>query len=230
MPLVKAEVLAEIRRRLGDPPEAQLPTEQVEVSLSAALREFSRYRPIKESLSLQFVAGVSEYDAPDDGIFAVEDVAVLPNAALGLFMDPELWEAEPYSEFEDGSLMWDRIRKDYLLTKEYIEPDVQLIPGTPPKFRIHPAPVCDGKAELRVKRLVTLETLKESDLEHVIRYAHGDCLEYLGRKRSKSVKKVPTATGQLHLDDGYALRREGRELKEEFRRALGGEATIVGRG
>lgn len=230
--LNRSEVVAEIRRRLGDPPVSQLPEEQVEASLDAALREFSRYRPVKMTVSLQFEQGVEEYDAPD-GVFAVEDVAVLPNAALELFTDPEFWDPEFWDvnfRYEDGTEVFDRVRKDVLLKREVLQPDVQVIPGTPPKFRVFPAPSMDARAELRVKMRVDLGTLQESDLEHVLRYAQGECLEYIGRSRAKSVRKVPTATGQLHLDDGYALRREGRELKEEFRRLLGGDASVVGRG
>lgn len=222
-----SEVVAEIRRRLGDPPVTKLPEEQVEASLDAALREFSRYRPVKRTVSLQFKQGVEEYDAPY-GVFAVEDVVVLPDAAIGLFTDPEFLDVN--FRYEDGTEFFDRVRKDVLLKREVLQPDVQVIPGTPPKFRVFPAPSMDARAELRVKMRVDIDTLQESDLEHVLRYAQGECLEYIGRSRAKSVRKVPTATGQLHLDDGYALRREGRELKEEFRRLLGGDASVVGRG
>lgn len=224
--LDRTSVEQEIRRRLGDLPVAQLPAEQVSAALDAALREFSRYRPLKDTASLRILTGVNSYGAPD-GSYAVEDYAFMPDAAIGLFVeDPMFWQ-----QYESDGDRWNNLRKEMLLYKSDIEPDVQIVPtATGPEIRIFPTPSHNGKAEVRVRILRAIEDVNESDLEHIMRYAQGDCLEYIGRKRAKSVTKVPTATGQLHLDDGKELREEGCELKKKFHESLGGGATALGVG
>lgn len=220
-----------LRKRLGDPPVEKLPSEQVTESVDAALREFSRYRPLKVEVSLDLEVGVSEYDAPD-GAIDVEEFAFLPDAAVGLFAEhlgaPE--EVDHWRRHDTRDEMYDQLDRDVFLKKEDLDPDIQIITGSPPKFRIHPAPKWAGSASLRVRKRRTFTDVLESDIEHIQRYAEGLCLLYMGRQMYKTVTKVPTATGQLYLNQGDKFREEGEEKLEQFKEDLGGGATTVARG
>lgn len=229
----RSTVETQIRLRLGNPPVAQLPQEMVTEALDAALREFSRYVPVMDTASFDVTAGVDEYDLPEK-TFDVEDFVVLPNEARGLFVEqPESYDpntGELVDQFHNMSDRYDQMYKDVFLTKQDIYPDVQVLEGSPPKARIFPAPEKNGVAHIRVLMDVLITDLKGADLENIYKYAEAVCLDFIGRKRSKSVTKVPTATGQLHLDDGKDLRAEARLLKHEFHEYLGCGATVIGVG
>lgn len=215
MPLTKEEALEEVRGRLGDPPEAELPTAQVERALTAGLREFSRYKPRTWSVVIDLVAGQQDYLLPEGAEGVSESLVQVPDLAQRELV--ELYsllglDAMSMVDEQDG-FFW----------------GMEVIPGEGVNtLRLYPAPPMNLRATFKVERAITdISEVREVDAETLFLYMEGECMEYLGLKRSKSVKQVPTATGILKLDDGLNHRTEGRQKKKEFHQRLGQGASII---
>jgi hypothetical protein len=215
------EVVTEVRGRLGDPSEAELPMPQIARAIEGALREFSRFYPETLALTLDLVADQSEYALPD-GVVGVSEAATVGgmDSMTDLPMPwDRLWTA-------DALDYWRDVHVDYMRPK-VIEPSFQVLDGEPPTLRMIPAPTRSGKLALVVEKIAEVETMSRTVVEGVIQWAEGDCLEYIGRKRSKSVTDIPTATGRLKLSDGSDLRREGREQKRQQECEWGAGSTVI---
>lgn len=223
MPLTQAQLETEVRGRLGDPPEATLPAAQIQRAIAAALREFSRYRPLHEDTTIQIVADQSDYDV-EDGVIGAELVAWWPEGVW-----PELDEIGRMEAAQRtvAKGFWDRLYEGMHAERLETPYECEVIPGTPTKIRILPTPDCAMTAALQLQRARTLEQLTDWEAEILILYIEGDCEEYIGLKRSKSVMQIPTATGALKLDDGSKLRIEGARKKREFSKRLGGGASVA---
>lgn len=216
-----AEVQREIRGRLGDPSEAGLPSTQIDDAINGALREFSRYYPERIEHTLSVVEGVGEYDLPE-GVIEVSEHA---------------WRGEPETRFgfveygpvhnRDAYPYWRNLHADALQRRDDLDPEFQVFDGSPPVLRMIPTPASSGTLVLVLEKVPTIERIPRDEAENIIQWAQGDCLEYIGRKRSKSVQQVPTATGTLKLSDGADLREEGCRLKEAVEESWGRGATVI---
>lgn len=223
----KNEIATEVRGRLGDPSEAELPSTQVDRAVDGALREFSRYYPEVVEVSLVLVAGQSEYELPA-GSLEVSEAAHDARSpfhpdAMGI---PRNAYPGPSDEHFDR---WRGLHDDYTVRRDEIEPELQVIArtGQPPVLRIIPTPKHGGTMALVVDIIRDSDSLTETETEGVVNWAEGDCLEYIGRKRSKSVTDIPTATGRLKLSDGKDLRDEGRDQKKDQACSWGVGATVI---
>jgi hypothetical protein len=229
MPTIEA-LATEIRGRLGDPSEAELPSAQITRAVEGALREFSRHYPETVEVSVSLSVGVSEYPLPAGTV----DVSESASDGLPYTLD------FPTSEFgftrpgvDEGDLdFWRAIGRDYLYGRGDLELDLQVIEtgdeeSPAPVLRIIPTPALAGTLALVVEKVRDPVKLTRKDVEGLVQWAEGDCMEYIGRKRSKSVTDVPTATGRLKLSDGQDLREEGRKQKEKQESKWGTGATVI---
>lgn len=214
-----------VRGRLGDPSEAELPSTQIENALEGALREFASFEPVRVEHTITLVAGQSEYPLPT-GTVEVDEFVARDESEITF---PGFTEFSPTSVHPDHYPFWRGIHSDYLFARGEVDPDLQVLDGDPPTLRIIPAPEHAGTLLLVLDRVPEVTTLPAHTAEAIIQWAVGDCLEYIGRKRSKPVTKIPTATGRLELDDGAKLREEGCELKAKVESKWGsGASTVVG--
>lgn len=225
MPLKKDDLKVELRSRLGDPSVAELPDAQVGHALEAALREFSRFRPSQEFVQLSLSARASSFPLPA-GVTGVSDLWIMP-AGLGV-LDPlqfrlailgydyaALYELGAYAA-DDLALSWEvEQRQD-----EQGEP-------LAPLLTLFPPPAFDAVGFMRAERTRTWSSVGEQDKEALLTYARGESLEYIGRKRSRSVTKIPTAAGTLSLNTGFNDRADGKQFKKDFYHMMGGGATVA---
>lgn len=224
MPLTTQDVAEIIRGRLGDPPVEELPAEQVNRAIEAALREFSRYRPRFEQVSITLEKGRADYVLPE-GVSDVAEVWVIPTGVVfGEALDPLAMMMEGLTED-----ILDKLRRAGIQPMTDFIWEWDVIPGNPPTLRVYPTPNTGPfTALVLMERNVTqVEELEDREVELIVEYAMGDCMEYVGRKRSKTVRQVPTATGKLVLDDGKDLREEGCLLKKSFHKKLGVMVTTA---
>jgi hypothetical protein len=227
--MTQEQLVAEVRGRLGDPPAATLPDPQIVRSIAAALREFSRYSAEVFEHRLDLSAGRTDYALPigttDVVSLSVQDPLRLPLAHefLGV-LQYEAPNTDP----------WQRMYERGWAEREVRVMEPQMISmgdeETPPVVRIRPEPSRAFVAVLELERPRTLGDMSTSDIEALLLYIMGDCLEFIGRKRSKSITQIPTATGTLKLDDGSRFRREGFFLKREFEKRMGASASAVTQG
>lgn len=226
----KQDIQEEVRGRLGDPSIEALPESQIERAIKAGLREYSRYRPETFEYTLLLMKGKTDYDLPE-GVIGVADYAVAPEDMTYLFP----WELE-FLRYEEEKYLPPRTNRllmhhdDDFRKNELPEYEFQVFdrgPDESPLLRMHPAPRWNMRASLVLEKAREMESLSLRDAEIVMLYIMAECLEYLGLRRSKSVRRIPTATGQLQLDDGYALRKEATMYRKRFMDALGAGAGVV---
>lgn len=226
MPLNVDSLKNELRTRLGDPSPAELPDTAVEAALKSALAEFSRYRPRKGHVELAMKRGVDRYPLPA-GVAGATSIWVLPTAA-GLYFDPlallpgiSLGELALYGfhTFDDLAWSWD--------VEQAVDGEGN---AAAPLLVIDPVPDFDGAAVVETETPHTWDSVGPADENALLTWARGEALEYIGRKRSKSVTRIPTASGQLTLNTGYNDRADGRQLKKDFCDMMGGGATVVDKG
>lgn len=227
MPLLsEAELKAEVRGRLGDPSITELPDAQLDRAFLGGLREFSRFRPIFEAFEFTTEPGVSDYLCPEGtvevtSLWTVEEgFQISPGEILLEGLPPE----ELFAELERlgfdpaDNAFWDW---------QVLQPTTAENPDPVPVLRVHPTPDYVFSVLARASKLSEFKNITERDQETLMLHMQGDCMVHMGMKRSTAVRRIPTATGILHLDDGSALRSEGRQLKKEFRKRLGDGATVV---
>lgn len=220
---------AEVRGRLGDPSEAELPSEQIARAIQGALREFSRFYPETQEVALTLVAGQSDYPLPQ-GTLEVEEHGTHERSPF--YYDHEYeWDFPVYDPRHnpDAYDYWRRVHDDYTRRGE-LELELQVLEGDPPLLRVFPTPDIERPLVVVVEKMRDLSSISPRDREGVVQWAQGDCLEYIGRKRSKSVTDIPTATGRLRLSDGADLRQEGGALKSKQEIRWGACATVVSGG
>jgi hypothetical protein len=227
----------EVRVRLGKPPETELPSEQVTLAVSAALREFSRYRPRLAETRLSLTPGRAEYPLPPGtiGVFEAiperlplrgglpwEQLPVGPDPAGVLLMEAE-GSLDPWNVL-DNQLRG--IRDDAGFLTEVIPPPDDT-PNGPPTLRLVPTPGRMQRLTLTLETVVPVESLPRLDVETVLLYARAECLEFRGLKRNKSVWSIPTATGKLNLDTGEQFLKLAGELRDTFEKRMGRGATAM---
>lgn len=219
------DVQNEIRGRLGDPSEAQLPSTQVDNAINGALREFSRYVPERLEYIIAVIEGTNEYDLPE-GVIEVTE-----HAWRGESMEPlgfrEYTPVRNYQKDTDAYPYWRNFHSDTLRHRDDVGPEFQVFDGSPPVLRIIPTPEMSGSLVLTLEKIPSLGRVPGDETENIVQWAVGDCLEYIGRKRSKSVQQIPTATGTLKLSDGADLRQEGCDLKDSVESSWGCGATVI---
>lgn len=223
---------AELRGRLGDLSEAQLPDTQTSRALSAALREFSRYKKRDTPTLIQISSNQYDYPLPA-GTTAVRDLFAFPTWLFWANVDPLALSIQLPTLTTLGLMTLIGVKPidNWPTDWQIIPPDTTATPPVEtPTLRLLNLPDVPAILFLLVQKPLTVTDLSEDECEHILLFAKGDCLEWLGMKRSKPVKRVPTATGNLLLDDGKDLRAEGRALKKEFRALLGTGATVIDAG
>lgn len=225
------DVVTEVRGRLGDPSEAELPETQINRAVEGSLREFSRHHPTTVEVQVILIAGKAEYVLPsgslevaesaDSSVYEREYLTGSDSLALGI----------PHNAYqpEDSFAHWRRIHNDYSRVRPTIESDLQVFDQNDGTclLRIIPAPPVAGTLLLVVERIREVTVLTRRQVEGLVQWAEGDCLEFIGRKRSKSVTDIPTATGRLKLSDGKDLRDEGADLKYKQECKWGSGATVI---
>jgi len=225
VPLKKDDLKVELRSRLGDPSVAELPDAQVEHALDAALREFSRFRPSQEFVQLSLAARGTTYPLPA-GVTGVSDLWMMPigsgvldplqfKLALASYEVETLYALGAYAA-DDLALAWEVEQRQGTDGSEL-----------PPVLTLFPPPAFDAVAFMRAERTRTWENVGPQEKEALLTYARGEALEYIGRKRSRSVNKIPTAAGTLSLNTGYNDRADGRQFKKDFYAMMGGGATVA---
>lgn len=222
----------ELRGRMGELSEAQLPDTQATRALKAALREFSRYRKRDTPMLINLAPNVYDYPLPE-GTTAVADIFVFPTFLFWQNVDPLALSIKLPTLTTLGFMTIIGVKPidTWPAGTQIIAPDpLANPPQTAPTLRLLSLPDVTAIMFLRAQTPLTYESLSEDECEHVLKFARGECLEWIGMRRSKPVKKVPTATGALTLDDGKDMRMEGRALKDEFRRDLGMGATVLDAG
>lgn len=215
MPLVLNDLKAKLTRRLGSPSVSDLPDEVKTDALESARKEFSRYRPYLDNEYVSVEAGVTDYELSND----VQDVS--EGYAL------------PSSLSYDVLLTIDAVATEALLAAGGVSlADMgwswSVIPGSPSIFRLEIEPIAAAELLLTTESLREWEDLSEKDENAILTWAQAEALEYIGRKRNKSISKIPTAVGQLTLNTGYNDRADGFRMREEFRRMMGQGATVLG--
>jgi hypothetical protein len=233
----------ELRTRLGEPSEASLPDEQLDAALTGALREYSRHRPRWANATLDVVAGQDTYPLPANAEEVSDvwarpslDVLQLPFDALSVAGV----QGFPIHSFGALNLLYptklstgfldDLVRMGFTPMDDAVWETRVDVAQDPPVLVITPVPQRDLTLAFKVEFSRAAVDVPEKDADLLLLYAEGDCLEFIGRKRSKSVKQIPTATGSLRLDNGAELRLEGRQLKKDFAAKLGTGATVVAKG
>lgn len=234
MPLQLDALAQEIRTRLGDLSQAALPGAALDAALAAAVREYSRFRPLHQNVTVQLAQNVDTYALPS-GCIELDDVWVRPLAGAGL--DPFFsGSGVPYVP---AQLATNRAPTDFyedVVRMGYTPIDdafalVEVDPAQdPPLLRVSPVPQFAAEVRAVGAFVRPVASIPAADAELLLLYVRGDCLEYVGTKRSKSVERIPTATGSLKLSDGSDLRAEGARLKAEFYCKMGGGLTAVARG
>ena len=210
-----------VRGRLGDVEETKLPDEQVELSLDAALREFARYHPLTQQVEITLSTGTTDYDLPAGALkvlsFDVKDVTLNTNDPFALQMGG-FYKTEGLDEWLD----------------EMVESAQVFQTATGPKVRLLPSLLMGVPVYTQAHRVYcevtfarAIDQLTDEELEHIILFAMGECLQYLGTRRSKPVVVIPTANGALRLDTGKAFTDKGKELCDDFHRRLGREASVM---
>lgn len=228
----KLELQQELRGQMGDMTEAQLPDTQVTRALAKALREFGRYR--KRDTPVMFDISPNVYDYPlPDGVVAVKDFFVYPAYLFWENVDPLMLSLRLPTLTIMGLMTIVGIKpiENWPLDVQIIPPDTTATPPvTTPTLRLLSLPDVPAIMFCFTQTQLTYTDLTDEEQQALLMWAKGDCLEWLGLKRSKPVKRIPTAAGNLLLDDGKELRLEGRELKQEFHAQLGRGATVLDRG
>jgi hypothetical protein len=220
MPLDLDAVKTEIRGRLGDPNTSDLPAEELDRAVAASLREVSRYKPLRKQVSIALIEGQEDYTLEEGAILAVR---VTAGRTSPLFVPRDVIRKEDQWDREYRAQVDERASRYTFLGWV-----VQTSEG--PVLRISPEPPVDLTAVAEICFVRTVDDLDDvSDRESLVMYGMAECLEFMGRKRNKKVRQIPTATGVLKLDDGADFLREGKELKEEFRCRMGQHLTLIER-
>jgi hypothetical protein len=222
----------ELRGRLGDLTEDQLPSAQITRALAAALREFSKYRKMGTPTMLQISTEVYDYPLPV-GTTAVTDLFAYPTWLFWQNVDPLNLSIQLPTLSTMGLMTLIGIKPIDLWPTDWtiIPPDATASPPTTlPTLRLYNLPDVPALLFLRVQRPLGYTELTDAECEMLMLFAKGECLEYLGLRRSKPVKRVPTAAGSLLLDDGKDLRADGRQCKQDFYAQIGRGATVLDAG
>lgn len=227
----------EVRVRLGNPPETELPSAQVTIAVTAALREFSRYRPRLASHTLALASGRAEYPLPA-GAFGVHEIVPermlyrtgMPWEVMPSGVDPAgvmLTEAEvaldPWNVMENSLRA---ARDDAGFLTEVLPPEEDA-EGATPTLRLIPTPTRAARVKLVLEMEVEAATVARTDTELLLLYARAECLQFRGIKRNKTVWSIPTATGKLVLDTGEKFLALAAQMREEFDCKMGQGATVM---
>lgn len=230
--MTKDELITELRGRMGDLSEAQLPETQLSRALGAALRELARYKKRDTPSMLNLSASVFDYEIPA-GTVAVRDMYVFPTYLLWSNIDPLMLTLQLPTLSMEGLLALVGIKpvEHWPMETQVIPPDTTAAPPrTITTLRFLSIPDVASTVFFLARTPLGYADLTDEDQESLLLWAKGDCYEYLGLKRSKPVKRIPTAAGNVLLDDGVDLRKEGKAMKKEFAAQLGSGATVIERG
>lgn len=216
--MTEQEVLAEVRTRLGNPSENDLPDTAIESALKSALAEFSRHRPREEVRIIDIVPGQAEYELPDN-LVGVRDVAI------GLVGQSSRLPWDPYpdiEEFLNPSLL-------YMLKQQLGH--FRLMYGydwevSENILRILPAPKSSGKLAYLGLFPRTLQQIPKRDFETFMLGVQGYTKRIWADRWNRKVQSVPTAQGRIEFNSGARFKEEGEQDLDRFRRELGVRASV----
>ncbi len=223
----------EVRGRLGDLAEDELPDEQIQRSLDAGERELSRYAPTALDYAVQVTPEVTDYAVPGDPAA----VRLITRAAF-FHLDSSSFGASrpvPFGgtgrEVSGGDSLsaqwWVLLTFNGVMDRLESYQGAQLLGGSPPQIRFSPVPAVSEMVAVTLEYPKTPEEMTPIEYQHFLDWVMGDCQEYRGRQRDKRVRVIMTGAGQLRLDSGRQLLAEGRLLKKKALLALGQGSTFV---
>lgn len=213
------QLVSEVREELGNPLDSEISDASIQSAITKAVNEYSRFKPRKELVTLNIVAGQQTYPLPDD-VIRVSDLA---------YCDMVEWNAHLGDLYPDIS----KLDNPSLLTMLY-----QKVEGLSERLGhtwevidrniiLSPVPSSSGFLIYVANKAHTLETVPQYHKELLKKFILGECMIRLGRSRNKKITSVPTVNGSIKFDAGKDWRVEGEILKQEFYKELGSNATVV---
>ncbi len=228
------ELKERLREELGNPTEARLSDKSCGNAVSGAVKEYSRYRPIRV---LDFIGTQKDqplYSLNDrqriirvktvyyntgfewswDEYFPDPSVSVEGRLeGISLFENPSVWtqyiqRLEQYKGMFDGDFEYDPINK---------------------MLRLIPAPSLSGKKVVFVwTQRHTPETILEDDIDGMLLWAKALGTEILAKAKRDEIKSVSGFGQSITMGASYeTLNKDAADLKDEFRRKFGGGSFVV---
>jgi len=227
-----AELKNKLRIELSYPPEKQLSDHQAEDAVYAAIKEYTRYKPIVNFDIVYSNRGKALYDLSGrhrlirvkrvyyyigfQWIF--QDIFPDPNLSgrlegINLFENPSIWiqymqRLEQYQKIFDGA--WEYNGQTKML---------RLIPV--PTFDQRPIPFLWSQLHLP-------ETVPEEDIDDMIVWAQAQAKRYMASLKQREITSISgfgqSVTIGVSAKDFIA---DAEKLEEKFKKRFGGTATIV---
>lgn len=212
MPFIMTDQVGYLRTRIGSPLTFEISDAAIVMALTEALREYSRYRPLKKNRPLDLVADVDRY-VLDADVTAVLDcvVAFKEDAPPRFIGSPNLY-GEPYRP----SRSLDLIEAMEAEAAERFDGHSWEFDGSTGELVIFPPPPHTVTTSVTTAHTHTEATMPDRDLPLMLKFAQAEAMTTLGLFRSK-VKELPTGVGyKMTLDAGETLLKEAERKRKEF--------------
>jgi hypothetical protein len=226
------ELRDKLRRQIGNPTLTQFNEEQANDAIESAIREFSKYKPIKVLDSLMTTKDVATYDlSAKERIIKVKDVFYSVNCE---FVSEEHWpetaslgRLEGLSLFENPSL-WTQYIQRLEQYKRMFEGDFEYSQSEK-ILTLIPAPSQVQKVYFLWTKRHTASSIPEDEVDTVLLWAKGEAKEMMASKKGNEIQSVSGYGESVSFGaTSDSLMKEAQNFKERFEKKFSGSVFIVG--
>lgn len=221
----QSELALQLRSRMGDPTDEQLPDSQIELALDAAVRAFSEQRPGFTWYQFTSVIGQGVYPIPNNIIDVTEIWGTPGSVEVGDLFDPALLLLLRSPLLDAMNV------QDELARRGFRPSDITIwdwhVSTADSTLTVWPIPETEIYWIIKGSTAVDYPDLAPQDIERLFLYAMAICLEYMAFRRNRPVTRIPTAVGSIHLDNGALYLETATRFREQFYAQLGKGATTV---
>lgn len=223
-----------LRRSLGNVSLTQLTDAQAGDVITSAIREYSKYKPIKVLDLLMTEANKAVYDlSAKTRIMRVTDVFYSTGIEFSLDRDfrpetPGIGNIEGISLFENPSI-WLQYMQRIERYKAMFDGDFDFDQGTK-ILRIIPAPTSAGKLVYYIwSQRHTSLTIPEDDYDGFLLWEQGRSKEMIATKMGQDIRSVSGYGESVSLGSSPdSVMKEALDLENRFKKMFGGGIIIAG--
>jgi hypothetical protein len=230
------DLVARLRRALGNQPETVYSTETLGDAVKSALKEYSKYKPIEVLDWFGTMEGEPVYDlSRKRGIIRVKDVyydsagnwgfdeslpILLPEVVvtgnfqgINLFENPSIWtqysqRLEQFKRIFEGTFDFDRQTK---------------------RLRLIPPPSSNGQKVIFIwTKQHSAETVAEEDEDALMMWGKAEAKEMLAAKKENEIRSVSGYGESVTFGaTSESLTKDAKDLKDQFRKQFKGGSTMI---